>query len=84
MAKKTELTFELIDELKKLDNSLFNEQQGWEVPEYIIDNLKHKPRYYQNDAIRYFHYTQSTDAFTHRNLRQIMFIMLTQIYYFSA
>ena len=75
--KKRELTFELYDELKQLDTDILHEQYGWELPDYIIENLKHKPRPYQSEAIRYFHYTQASETFKFRKPRQLMFNMAT-------
>lgn len=75
--KKKMLTFELFDELRQLDMDILNEQHGWELPDYIIENLKHAPRSYQSEAIRYFHYTQTSDTFKFRKPRQLMFNMAT-------
>lgn len=75
--KKKELTFELYDELKQLDMDILHEQHGWELPQYVVENLKHHPRPYQNEAIRYFHYTQTSEAFKFRKPRQLMFNMAT-------
>ena len=75
--KKKMLTFELFDELRQLDMDILNEQHGWELPDYIIENLKHEPRSYQSEAIRYFHYTQTSDTFKFRKPRQLMFNMAT-------
>ena len=41
-AKPKELTFELFDELKQLDMDILHEEYGWELPRYIIDNLKQR------------------------------------------
>ncbi|RJX42541.1 restriction endonuclease [Streptococcus agalactiae] len=76
-AKPKELTFELFDELKQLDMDILHEESGWELPRYIIDNLKHIPRSYQSEAIRYFHYTQTSETFKHRKPNQLMFNMAT-------
>ena len=76
-AKKKELIFELFDELKQLDMDILHEQHGWELPQYIVENLKHEPRYYQSEAIRYFHYTQTSETFKFRKPRQLMFNMAT-------
>ena len=76
-AKPKELTFELFDELKQLDMDILHEEYGWELPRYIIDNLKHIPRSYQSEAIRYFHYTQTSETFKHRKPNQLMFNMAT-------
>ena len=75
--KKKELIFELFNELKQLDMDILHEQHGWELPQYIVENLKHEPRYYQSEAIRYFHYTQTSDTFKFRKPRQLMFNMAT-------
>ena len=75
--EKKKLTFELFDELRQLDMDIFNEQHGWELPDYIIENLIHEPRSYQSEAIRYLHYTQTSDTFKFRKPRQLMFNMAT-------
>ena len=75
--KKKELIFELFNELKQLDMDILHEQHGWELPQYIVENLKHEPRYYQSEAIRYFHYTQTSETFKFRKPRQLMFNMAT-------
>ena len=75
--KKKELIFELFNELKQLDMDIFHEQHGWELPQYILENLKHEPRHYQSEAIRYFHYTQTSETFKFRKPRQLMFNMAT-------
>ena len=67
--QRKELIFELFDELKQLDMDILNEQHGWELPQYIIENLKHEPRHYQSEAIRYFHYTQASDTFKFRKVK---------------
>lgn len=72
-----ELTFDLYNELKGMDNDLFQDQYAWEIPSYIDDNLKHNLRPYQSEAIRYFHYTQTSDTFKHRTPKQLMFNMAT-------
>ena len=72
-----ELTFDLYNELKVMDNDFFQDQYGWEIPSYIDDNLKHNLRPYQSEAIRYFHYTQTSDTFKHRTPKQLMFNMAT-------
>lgn len=74
---KKELTFELFEELKRLDMDILHEESGWELPRYIIDNLKHIPRSYQSEAIRYFHYTQTSETFKERKPNQLMFNMAT-------
>ncbi|MCW6680733.1 DEAD/DEAH box helicase family protein [Aerococcaceae bacterium NML130460] len=74
---KKELKFELLDELKVLDRDLFNNEYGWILPQYILDNLKHMPRFYQEEAIRYFHYTQASQTFKYRQPKELMFNMAT-------
>lgn len=74
---KKELTFELFDELQGLDMDMLHEESGWELPRYIVENLRHVPRPYQSEAMRYFHYTQTSETFEHRKPRQLMFHMAT-------
>ena len=76
-SKKKELAFELLDELKQLDMDILHELHGWELPQYILENLKHTPRPYQSEAIRYFNYTQKSETFKFRKPRQLMFNMAT-------
>ncbi|ETA75017.1 type III restriction enzyme [Ligilactobacillus equi DPC 6820] len=76
--EKNELKFKNYDKLKELDaTAFFNNQFDWEVPDYITDNLKHKLRNYQKEAIRYFNYTQTNDVFRFDHLKQLMFNMAT-------
>lgn len=51
--------FPLINQAKSAEQDLFNEHQNYNLPAYINQNLKHKLRYYQDEAFRNFHYTQS-------------------------
>lgn len=60
-----------------MDESLFNEQFAWSTPDYITENMVHSFRYYQNDALRYFHYTQTSDEFKFRNINHVLFNMAT-------
>ncbi len=50
------LQFPLIEEAKIEETSLFSAHQGYEVPSYIDENLHHDLRYYQQAAIRNYHY----------------------------
>lgn len=75
--KREQLTLPLYDEVRKLDQSLFNDQITWTTPSYINENLVHTFRYYQNDALRYFHYTQSSSEFKFRNINHVLFNMAT-------
>lgn len=75
--KTKELKFELFDKLKTQDNDIFNDLQGWELPDYIFENLKHQPRYYQSEAIRFFHYSQTSNAFRYEKPSELMFNLAT-------
>jgi type III restriction enzyme len=75
--KKKELSLPLLEEVQSLDKDMFNEHVAWNTPHYITQNMIHKFRYYQNDALRYFHYTQSGDIFRHRNINHVLFNMAT-------
>lgn len=75
--KKKQLPLPLYDEVKHLNESLFNEQLDWETPEYISRNMVHTFRYYQDAALRFFHYSQTADAFRFRNVNHVLFNMAT-------
>lgn len=64
-------------ELISLDNSFLNEHIGWEQPEYISQNMVHKFRKYQEDALRFYHYSQVESTFKHRNINHVLFNMAT-------
>ena len=51
--------FPLVEQAKQAEQSLFSQHQGYVIPEYINENLLHTLRYYQDEAIRNYHYTQS-------------------------
>lgn len=51
--------FSLIEQAEFAEKDLFNPLQGYEIPEYINNNLKHRLRYYQDEAIRYFHFIRT-------------------------
>lgn len=73
--KKKQISLPLLDELKRHDTSLFNENIAFQVPEYVNNNLIHDLRDYQENAIRFFHYTQTfNDA---RNINHVLFNMAT-------
>ncbi|MCP1144860.1 DEAD/DEAH box helicase family protein [Lysinibacillus endophyticus] len=74
---KKELPLPLFNELTKLDESLLNEQIEWESPEYISRNMVHKFRYYQEEALRFFHYSQTNEQFRFRNINHVLFNMAT-------
>lgn len=64
-------------ELISLDNSFLNEHIGWEQPDYISQNMVHKFRRYQEDALRFYHYSQVESTFKHRNINHVLFNMAT-------
>ena len=62
MAKKTPVNvrqFPLVEQAEQAEQSLFSQHQGYMIPEYINENLLHTLRYYQDKAMRNYHYTQS-------------------------
>lgn len=75
--KKKQLPLPLYDEVKELNESLFNEQLAWETPEYITNNMVHAFRYYQDAALRFFHYSQVANEFRFRNVNHVLFNMAT-------
>ena len=75
--KKKQLPLPLYDEIKHLNESLFNEQLDWQTPEYIPRNMVHTFRYYQDAALRFFHYSQTAEAFLFRNVNHVLFNMAT-------
>ncbi|MGN8647791.1 DEAD/DEAH box helicase family protein [Gracilibacillus sp. HCP3S3_G5_1] len=77
MTKKKRLSLPLYDELVSLNQSLFNEEGAWETPEYIVNNMVHRFRYYQDAALRFFHYSQVAEEFKHRNINHVLFNMAT-------
>lgn len=61
-AKKTPVNvrrFPLVEQAKKAEQNLFSQHQGYVIPEYINQNLLHTLRYYQDEAMRNYHYTQT-------------------------
>ncbi|TWO90224.1 DEAD/DEAH box helicase family protein [Bacillus velezensis] len=61
-AKKTPVNvrrFPLVEQAKKAEQNLFSQYQGYVIPEYINQNLLHTLRYYQDEAMRNYHYTQT-------------------------
>lgn len=75
--KKKQLPLPLYDEVKHLNESLFNEQLDWQTPEYISRNMVHTFRYYQDAAMRFFHYAQTDASFRFRNVNHVLFNMAT-------
>ncbi|MFT8930230.1 MAG: DEAD/DEAH box helicase family protein [Sporolactobacillus sp.] len=61
-AKKTPANvreFPLIEQAEQAEQNLFSQHQGYVIPEYINQNLLHTLRYYQDEAMRNYHYTQT-------------------------
>src|SRR5690625_3719522 len=56
---------------------MFFEGGAWRTPNYIADNLVHTFRYYQDAALRFFHYSQTSETFRHRNINHVLFNMAT-------
>lgn len=75
--KKKQLPLPLYDEVRELNESLFNEEGTWETPEYIKHNMIHTFRYYQDAALRFFHYSQTANEFRFRNVNHVLFNMAT-------
>lgn len=76
-AAKKKLSLPLLDELKTLDKSFMNSELGWETPIYLEQNMVHKFRSYQSDALRYFHYSQVSETFKYRDIKHVLFNMAT-------
>lgn len=51
--------FPLVEQANKAEQNLFSQHQGYVIPEYINQNLVHTLRYYQDEALRNYHYTQT-------------------------
>lgn len=75
--KRTNRPLPLYEELISLNEDLFFEGGAWQTPDYIKDNLIHTYRYYQDAALRFFHYTQTSELFRHRNIQHVLFNMAT-------
>ncbi|WP_371817543.1 DEAD/DEAH box helicase family protein [Virgibacillus sp. MSJ-26] len=75
--KKKQLPLPLYEELRRLNESLFNEQLDWVTPTYISKNMVHTFRYYQDAALRFFHYSQTDASFRFRNVNHVLFNMAT-------
>ncbi|WP_108307478.1 DEAD/DEAH box helicase family protein [Metalysinibacillus jejuensis] len=75
--KKKQLPLPLYDEVKHLNESLFNDQLDWDTPDYLSKNMVHTFRYYQDAALRFFHYSQTDETFRFRNVNHVLFNMAT-------
>lgn len=67
----------LYEELVSLNENLFFEGGSWQTPNYISNNLIHTFRYYQEAALRFFHYSQTSEVFRYRNINHVLFNMAT-------
>ncbi|GAB6713128.1 DEAD/DEAH box helicase family protein [Streptococcus uberis] len=56
---KNILKFPIIEQARFAEQDLFNIHQSYEIPEYINRNLIHNLRYYQDEAIRYYHFSRT-------------------------
>lgn len=77
MSKNKRLSFDLYDKLKRIDQDIFNTELDWKLPTYIKENMMHTLRYYQEDALRYFHYSQASKEFKYDNTNHVLFNMAT-------
>lgn len=68
------LDFPLINEARHIEQSFIREHTGYVIPSYINENLAHTLRYYQDAAIRFFHYSQEK---TVNRPNHLMFNMAT-------
>lgn len=75
--KKKQLPLPLYDEVRELNESTSKDQGAWEIPSYIKNNMVHAFRYYQNAALRFFHYSQVANEFRFRNVNHVLFNMAT-------
>lgn len=66
----------LADQLKKFDEpGLFG--LNYQLPEYLKANLKDNLRPYQEEALRYFHYSQFKQEIADRDYKHLLFNMAT-------
>ncbi|MCC0690185.1 DEAD/DEAH box helicase family protein [Clostridioides sp. ZZV14-6387] len=72
--KKRDLPF--LKFLKDRDKLRFDGPENYHVPLYIKENLKHTLRSYQNQALRFFHYTQTMEGADYRQ-NHLLFNMAT-------
>src|SRR5690554_820012 len=80
MAKKTSnktLPLPLYDELLKLDQDVFVSSNAYEHPAYLTENMVHTFRYYQEDALRFFHHSHTLPQFQYRHPKHVLFNMAT-------
>ncbi|PTI87549.1 DEAD/DEAH box helicase family protein [Staphylococcus simulans] len=77
LKNKNQLPLPLYEEVSQLNENLFNEQLDWQTPNYIQNNMVHTFRYYQDLALRFFHYSQTSNEFRYRNINHVLFNMAT-------
>lgn len=66
----------LADQLKKFDEpGLFG--LNYQLPEYLKANLKDNLRPYQEEALRYFHYSQFKQDIADKDYKHLLFNMAT-------
>lgn len=66
--------FPLVEQAEQAEQSFFSQHQGYMIPEYINENLLHTLRYYQDEAMRNYHYTQTQ---INPNPQHVLFNMAT-------
>lgn len=74
---KKKLTYPFLEAINRADRSLFSQNQGWLLPSYISENMKHKLRPYQINALRYLHLSQDGMEFPNFERNQLLFHMAT-------
>src|SRR5699024_7032017 len=77
MSKLKPKSLPLYEELLEMDADIFVQTDAFEHPEYIKRNLVHTYRDYQEEAMRFFHYTQSSELFNYRFINHVLFNMAT-------
>ncbi|WP_438496816.1 DEAD/DEAH box helicase family protein [Paenibacillus sp. IHBB 3054] len=76
-AKKTSAKarqFPLVEQAEKAEHNLLSQHQGYVIPAYINQNLVHRLRDYQDEAMRNYHYTQTQ---INPNPQHVLFNMAT-------
>lgn len=67
-------TFSLEEQADTAEKNLFSKHQGYVIPDYINDNLLHTLRWYQDKAIRNYHFSQTQ---LKPNKQHVLFNMAT-------
>lgn len=75
--KKKQLPLPLYDEVRELNESIFNEEGSWETPEYIKQNMVHTLGIIKMQLYAFFHYSQAANEFRFRNVNHVLFNMAT-------